>query len=201
MDVIVIGPGLGREHETLDLIGNIINACRELTKPLVIDADGLYVISKNPELIKDYPRPGLILTPNHHEARRLMESVPKDLRSTWPLYWGEFVSVLEKGETDQFRSSKLGYDWSNARAGSGRRVAGQGDILSGSLGTFYHWALKQKLCETDHQIQLAQSLAAFAAAKLTRMCNSFSFAIHGRSMLASDMIHQIHSSFDEVFAH
>lgn len=200
MDVIVIGPGLGREDETMTLVYDIIKTCKELQKPLVIDADGIYAISKNPSVIKDYPSPGLILTPNQREANKLMTSVPNNSSSNWYNFWGDFVSVLVKGEHDSFFSTISSYDWSSSQGGSGRRAAGQGDILSGSLGTIYNWALKQPLCDKDNQVQLSQSVAAFAAAKLTRLCNSKGFLVHGRSMIASDMIEQIHGAFEDVFA-
>ncbi|KOB72283.1 ATP-dependent (S)-NAD(P)H-hydrate dehydratase, partial [Operophtera brumata] len=199
MDVIVIGPGLGREDETMTLVYDIIKTCKSLQKPLVIDADGLYALSKNPSIIKDYPSPGLILTPNQREANKLMNSVPNNSSSKWYNFWGDFVSVLVKGEQDIFFSSITSYDWSLSQGGSGRRAAGQGDILAGSLGTIFNWALKQPICGKDNAIQLSQSISAFAAAKLTRLCNSKGFSIHGRSMIASDMIGQIHSSFEDVF--
>lgn len=199
MDIIVIGPGLGREDETMNLVYDIIKTCKALQKPLVIDADGVYAISKNPSIIKDYPSPGLILTPNQREANKLMTSVPNNSSSNWYNFWGDFVSVLVKGEHDDFYSAISSYDWSSAEGGSGRRAAGQGDILAGSLGTIYNWALKQSICK-ENQVHLSQSIAAFAAAKLTRLCNSKGFVIHGRSMIASDMIGQIHSAFEDVFA-
>lgn len=200
MDVIVIGPGLGREDETMTLVYDIIKTCKALQKPLIIDADGLYAVSKNPSIIKDYPSPGLILTPNQREANKLMTSVPNNSNSSWYNFWGNFVSVLVKGEQDSFFSPHSSYDWTSSQGGSGRRAAGQGDILSGSLGTIYNWALKQSKCENENHIQLSQSISAFAAAKLTRLCNSKGFLVYGRSMIASDMIGQINGAFEDVFA-
>ncbi|CAG9133714.1 unnamed protein product [Plutella xylostella] len=148
-DVIVIGPGLGRTPETVHLTANILNTCRTLRKPLVIDADGLYVISKDVTLVKNYPSPGIIMTPNHLEAKYLKKAVE---------------AVAARG--------------------------GQGDILSGSLGTFFGWALKANVCA---------SVPTFAAARLTRACNEIAFAAHGRSMTASDMLLQIHAAFEKCF--
>ena len=199
MDVIVIGPGLGREPETLHLISDIIEDSKNLGKPLVIDADGLYAISKNTSLIKDYPCPGVIMTPNNREANRLMTAVSRN-DSNWYNYWGACVGVLVKGEKDHFYTNKTAYSWIATGGGSGRRVGGQGDILSGALGTFYHWALKAELCKNESHTQLAQSVASYAAAKLTRLSNFKANILYGQSMLASDMINQIHSAFESTFS-
>lgn len=199
MDVIVIGPGLGREPETLHLISDVIEDCKNLEKPLVIDADGLYAIYKNTSLIKNYPCPGVIMTPNLREANELMAAVSRN-DSNWYSYWGDCVAVLVKGEKDQFYTNLTTYSWIATGGGSGRRVGGQGDILSGALGTYYHWALKAELCKNESQIQLAQSVAAYAAAKLTRLSNYKANLIHGHSMLASDMINQLHSAFKSTFS-
>lgn len=198
MDVIVIGPGLGRESDTLHLIYDIIEDCKILGKPLVIDADGLYALTKNTSILKDYPCPGAILTPNLREANKLMESVSRN-DSNWYSYWGNCVSIIQKGEKDYFYSNMSEYTWTATGGGSGRRVGGQGDILSGALATFYHWALKAELCKNDNHAQLAQSVATYAAAKLTRLCNYKAYITHGRSALASDMIKEIHSAFDSTF--
>ncbi|KAJ8717112.1 hypothetical protein PYW08_005511 [Mythimna loreyi] len=199
MDVIVIGPGLGREPETLHLISDIIEDCKNLGKPLVIDADGLYAISKNTTLVKNYPCPGVIMTPNLREANKLMAAVSQN-DSNWYNYWGDCVAVLVKGEKDYFYTNMSRYSWVATGGGSGRRAGGQGDVLSGALGTFFHWALKTEFCKNETRIQLAQSVAAYAAAKLTRLCNYKANVIHGQSMLASDMINQIHSAFESTFS-
>lgn len=195
MDVIVIGPGLGREDEAVKLTEDIIKTCKTLGKPLVIDADGLYVVSKNPGIIKDYPRPGVIMTPNKREASKLHDSVSNNNS-----FWGENVSILTKGEEDQFYSSISTYSWLSSEEGTGRRAAGQGDILSGSLGTVYGWAIKyNNYCEFYHHDRIAQSVAAFASARITRLCNSQAFKVYGRSMTASDMLGQMHKVLSDLF--
>ncbi|CAH2042153.1 unnamed protein product, partial [Iphiclides podalirius] len=198
MDVIVIGPGLGREDDIMKLTYEIIETCKSLKKPLVIDADGLYAVWKNMSILKDYPSPGVILTPNHKEAMRLIEAVPTRY-SLWYEYWGNNVSVLTKGAQDRFFSSSAPFKWSSSEGGSGRRAGGQGDILSGSLATFYNWALKGNICENAQSVPFAQSVASYAAAKLTRACNLRAYEIYGRGMIASDMLKEIHKAFDEEY--
>ncbi|XP_049876658.1 ATP-dependent (S)-NAD(P)H-hydrate dehydratase-like [Pectinophora gossypiella] len=196
MDVVVIGPGLGRENETLSLIYDIISTCKDLLKPLVIDADGLYAISRNVSIIKDYPSPGVILTPNHYEAERLKISVSDDT-SNWYRYWGDYVSILVKDSEDQFHSNIPNLEWHVSGGGTGRRAGGQGDILSGILATLYNWSLKANLC-VKYPVQVAQSLACYVASNLTRTCNFKAYLIYGRSMTASDMINKIHVAFEYI---
>ncbi|XP_050352672.1 ATP-dependent (S)-NAD(P)H-hydrate dehydratase-like [Nymphalis io] len=197
-DVVVLGPGLGRAEEGLGLAYDTINICKELRKPLVIDADGLYAIYKNVSILKNYPYPGVILTPNSAEVKRLKEVIPVEGANRYE-FWGDYVTVLEKGEQDQYHSNLGKFDWSLNEGGSGRRAGGQGDILAGSLGTFFNWALKANLCENDQSVSLAQSVASYAAAKFTRTCNYKAFKSHGRSMVASDMLNEIHSTFEDLF--
>ncbi|CAG5036137.1 unnamed protein product [Parnassius apollo] len=198
MDVVVIGPGLGRDDDIIKLTHEIIQTCQTLKKPLVIDADGLYAVWKNVSVLKDYPSPGAILTPNHKEATRLIQAVPSK-SGAWHDYWGKYVSVLNKGEQDRYLSSIVSFRWTSSEGGSGRRAGGQGDILSGSLATFFNWALKSYICENDQSAQFAQSVAAYAAAKLTRSCNSKAYETYGRSMIASDMLKEIHRAFKDEF--
>lgn len=73
MDVIVIGCGLGREKDIVFITTELIKICRCLSIPIVIDADGLFVIAQQPELIKGYKH--CILTPNLPEFYRLERSV------------------------------------------------------------------------------------------------------------------------------
>ncbi|KAK4886939.1 hypothetical protein RN001_003210 [Aquatica leii] len=72
LHVILIGPGLGREPSTFSVIAEIIKLCRDSKKPLIIDADGLFYITQHVDAIKDYPAPGVILTPNAAEFARLI---------------------------------------------------------------------------------------------------------------------------------
>ncbi|KPJ04036.1 Carbohydrate kinase domain-containing protein [Papilio xuthus] len=199
MDVIVLGPGLGREDEAIHLAHEIMQTCKSLKKAMVIDADGLFAVYQNISILKDYPSPGVILTPNKREASRLMQAVQaKNL--SWYEYWGNNVSVLAKGEYDTFLSSVGAVKWSSNEGGSSRRAGGQGDILSGSLGTFFNWALKTNyFCTKGKIIPFSHSVAAYSAARLTRSCNSRAYKIYGRSMIASDMLKEIHKAFEEQF--
>ena len=76
LHTLVIGPGLGRDTLMLDATSAIILAAREHNLPLVVDADGLFLLSQRPELIRGYNK--AILTPNAAELRRLWLAVFPD---------------------------------------------------------------------------------------------------------------------------
>ena len=72
---VVIGPGLGRNQSMLGCISIVINKCKANDIPIVIDADGLWHLTNNPNVIKGYKK--AVLTPNAMEFSRLVHSVLK----------------------------------------------------------------------------------------------------------------------------
>ena len=56
----------------------MIRDLKEAKTPLVIDADGLYIVTKDLELVKGYKE--CILTPNKNEFQRLADQLGIDLK-------------------------------------------------------------------------------------------------------------------------
>ncbi|XP_063417729.1 ATP-dependent (S)-NAD(P)H-hydrate dehydratase-like [Mytilus trossulus] len=74
MHAVVLGPGLGRDPVVcLDTAKNILEEVKKKNLPLVVDADGLFLITEHPDLIKSYGK--AILTPNIVEFGRLYEKM------------------------------------------------------------------------------------------------------------------------------
>lgn len=63
---------------------------------------------------------------------------------------------------------------------------------------FFTWALQHKL-DVDVPHDDRAMIACYAACKLVRECNTQAFKKYGRSMVASDMIEEIHRVFDSHF--
>ncbi|KAJ8951723.1 hypothetical protein NQ318_012573 [Aromia moschata] len=165
LHVILIGPGLGRFPSTFAVIENLINICRNKKKPLVIDADGLVLISQNPDLIKNYPAP-VVLTPNVMEFNKLVgqntgDGTKLERSAAFLSKVGCNVTILCKDHEDEIISN--GKVVKVSGGGSGRRCGGQGDLLGGSLSTFLTWALEKSF---------EPNVACFAACTLTRACNA-----------------------------
>nr|XP_051686720.1 ATP-dependent (S)-NAD(P)H-hydrate dehydratase isoform X4 [Oryctolagus cuniculus] len=179
----------------------ILEASKATGIPIVIDADGLWLVAQQPTLVQGYHK--AILTPNHVEFGRLYEAVfggPVDsedqgdtvLKLSQAL--GN-VTVVQKGARDVISDGQQVLVCS--REGSGRRCGGQGDLLSGSLGVLAHWALLAGPERTHGPSPLL--LAAFGACSLTRQCNQQAFRKHGRSTTTTDMIAEIGAAFRELF--
>lgn len=195
LHAIVIGPGLGRDADTLEVVTELIKTIQTKNKPLVIDADGLFLITEKPDLLKEFTSP-VILTPNKIEFERLTNKV-NGVSGLSQL--GPKVTIFKKGQEDEVFSPLDEAQWKSNTGGSGRRCGGQGDLLSGSIATFLHWTLANSNKTDTNSDLMAASISCFAASKLIRSCNEKGFKVKGRSMLAHDMIDYIHDSFEDLF--
>jgi hydroxyethylthiazole kinase-like uncharacterized protein yjeF len=68
-DVLAIGPGLGRDGETIDLVRRLVVS---IDRPIVLDADGLFGLAGQLDLLHGREAP-IILTPHPGEAARLLD--------------------------------------------------------------------------------------------------------------------------------
>ncbi|KAL5182434.1 ATP-dependent (S)-NAD(P)H-hydrate dehydratase [Glycine soja] len=160
-DCLVVGPGLGRDPFLLDCVSEIMRHARRSNIPIVIDGDGLFLVTNNLELVSGYAL--AVLTPNVNEYKRLVQKVlssevndidaPQQLLSLAKQIGG--VTILSKGNSDlisdgdtgrQKRSTKHDQKFSDGAIGSiksvsvygsPRRCGGQGDILSGRQVFFF----------------------------------------------------------------
>ncbi|XP_020283645.1 ATP-dependent (S)-NAD(P)H-hydrate dehydratase isoform X2 [Pseudomyrmex gracilis] len=206
LHVILIGPGLGRDEKIFETIIELISICREMRKPLIIDADALFLVCQKPEIIKDYP--GVILTPNAIEFSRLIKAVldktasPASLVKTSDVKHvaealGKTVTILHKGAKDIIVDGHKDTDIvSCGLAGSGRRCGGQGDLLAGSLSVFLYYAISAK---TNECALSPPIIACYAAARLVRESNASAFKLKQRGMLTSDMLEHIQPVFNQIF--
>ena len=130
---LVIGGGMGRTEETQEAILEFLS---QISLPAVIDADAIYAISKNPEVIKEKP---FLITPHSFEFSIL---TGKDVSN---------LSEKEKGEIVKREAERLGTTILLKGAidiiSDGREIAlnktgnsyltpgGTGDTLAGICGT------------------------------------------------------------------
>ncbi|XP_041128615.1 ATP-dependent (S)-NAD(P)H-hydrate dehydratase-like [Polyodon spathula] len=201
LHTVVVGPGLGRDDRLLGNAKAIIEKSKTLGIPVVVDADGLWLIARQPSIIQGYQR--AILTPNYMEFSRLYEAVCRDAvdssdnqRNVVRLSQAMGnVTIVQKGEKDIISDGDKVIVCSHE--GSSCRCGGQGDLLSGSLGLLAHWAFKSRPEKTNW---LNPSLvAALGACTLTRQCNHQAFHKHGRSTTTTDMIAEVGTAFKKLF--
>ncbi|XP_024142733.1 ATP-dependent (S)-NAD(P)H-hydrate dehydratase [Oryzias melastigma] len=201
LHAVVVGPGLGREDVLLKTAKEVIEKSKARDIPVVIDADGLWLVTQQPSVIQGYQKG--ILTPNFMEFTRLYEALHHEpmnasdrQRSVLQLSGAMGnVTVVLKGEQDLISDGSKVYSCSVE--GSGRRCGGQGDLLSGSLGVLAHWAYAAS--EMRARSVNPSVVAAFGACSLTRWCNSQAFQQHGRSTTTTDMIQEIGPVFRKLF--
>ena len=73
LHTIVVGPGLGREDYMQGAAKTAIALARKHDQYIVIDADGLFLVGNEPDVIKGYKK--AVLTPNVVEFARLCEKM------------------------------------------------------------------------------------------------------------------------------
>ena len=69
----MIGPGLGRDPAILASVKALIAEARRMEKVVVIDADGLFLVTSEPGTVQGYSN--AILTPNEAEFGRLYQKM------------------------------------------------------------------------------------------------------------------------------
>ncbi|KAK3825399.1 MAG: Ribokinase-like protein [Benniella sp.] len=197
--VLVVGPGLSRDRQMLQCAKHAIEKAKELEIPIVIDADGLFLIQHEPELIRGYSK--AVLTPNIVEFGRLcssqdvdatdQSSVEPPVQKLARAFGG--VVIVQKGSIDAISDGTTLY--AAANDGGLKRSGGQGDILTGLLATSLAWgaAYEKDVWEHDHSVQTQQipMIAAFGACVLNRESSRLAFEKHKRSVQASDVIPEI----------
>ncbi len=223
LHALVIGPGLGRDKTILSNVEKLIGILREQDKPipLVIDADGLYLITEKPDLISNYEN--CILTPNVAEFERLYEKVTgvkseeqkkeKDKKQlAQKLAETLCVNILMKGHLDTIASPNSPDPIQCGIDGSPRRCGGQGDLLAGALVASYYWAIKngdkiehvssssdKSSRNNDHLTLHPAQVAAYAASTLIRTSCQTVFSKLGRSMISTDVLKEIGPTFNKLF--
>ncbi len=129
-NVIGIGMGLGTGSKT---ITGFFNFLKDNVKPLIIDADGLNILSKNKELLKLLPKE-TVLTPHPKEFERLVGKWENDYEKLEKLI--EFskkyscIVVLKGANTVMAYQQKLYF---NITGNPALATAGTGDVLSGMI--------------------------------------------------------------------
>lgn len=127
---MAIGMGIGKAKETLEAFKEFL---RKVEKPLVIDADGLNLISENSGLLQYIPK-NSILTPHPGELKRLIGEWENDfdkLEKTKSFSKEHQVIVVIKGAyTMTVHEDSL---FVNSTGNPGMGTAGSGDALSGVI--------------------------------------------------------------------
>ena len=125
---VAIGPGLGREEETLEAAARIIELAVEKRVPLVVDADGLKAVAESDTSLAET----VILTPHRGEARLLsgVDAAPLEQARSISRRLG--ATVLVKAPRDAACSAG-GLCRENRSGVAAMSVGGTGDVLTGVI--------------------------------------------------------------------
>ncbi|MFZ0390982.1 MAG: NAD(P)H-hydrate dehydratase [Calditrichia bacterium] len=130
-DVLAIGPGLGRDNQTIEAVLQILE---DFKKPAVIDADALFAVSRKQGAVNYHPE--WILTPHHGEFSRLLDQEKnKRLKFEFVELAQEFagnsgVILLLKG-APSITVNEQKEVFINPTGNSGLASGGTGDVLTG----------------------------------------------------------------------
>jgi len=132
-DVVALGPGLGRSAAITQLVARLY---REVTKPMVVDADGLNALAEVPEVL-EAPGGPRVLTPHPGEydrmtGQRLSGRTSTRAKAAVHLAAGDTgrrTVVLLKGAGSVVADAKR-YSV-NATGNPGMASGGTGDVLTG----------------------------------------------------------------------
>jgi len=138
-DCVVLGPGIGQQQKTAELVVELYNS---IPQPLIIDADGINILSTHRSRLKEPPGPR-ILTPHPGEMARLLgqssAAVQADrlsaLRSCFELFKtteAELIILLKGSGTLITDGSTT---WLNRTGNPAMASGGMGDVLSGLIGS------------------------------------------------------------------
>lgn len=137
-DVLAIGPGMGRGKGAVDMALKVISECG---KPAVVDADGLYALSRDMSVISRRSSP-VVLTPHEGEFARLGGSLRGDRVSAARKFASDYNCTLVLKGHRTIAAFPDGEAYISTHGNAGMAKGGSGDVLTGiiaaMLGQFEH---------------------------------------------------------------
>ncbi len=138
-DVLIVGCGLGRNHEMEELVESLILSSSRPTIPMVIDADGLNILSEIIQRKDGWNRlpDDVILTPHPGEMARLMGMTVDAIQE-------DRIGIAEKAAQEWHKTVVLKGAYTVISDPTGRVIvspfanpglasAGTGDVLAGAI--------------------------------------------------------------------
>jgi NAD(P)H-hydrate epimerase len=134
-DTILIGPGLGQNDLTKELVKKIVT---NYDKSLVIDADGLNCFTGNLELFNKI-KSEYIITPHFGELARLINTNISQVIDNITDYLQKFMNEFNGTLVAKNAPTLIAYDNQivvNSTGNQGLATGGTGDVLSGVIASF-----------------------------------------------------------------
>ncbi|MCX6338841.1 MAG: NAD(P)H-hydrate dehydratase [Candidatus Aureabacteria bacterium] len=136
-DIAVIGPGLSRHQETVQMVRTL---AANLRTPMLIDADGLNALAEDASVLKKMESQ-VILTPHPGEMARLLKrdtaAILNDRLAAAEGFARDYgITLALKGALTVVATAAGGLSL-NASGNPGMASGGSGDVLSGVIASFW----------------------------------------------------------------
>ncbi len=185
---ILIGPGLGEQEETEELLVNLLNKFKNDKKKFVLDADALKLIKNHHDLLKGQ---SCILTPHENELKVMTgmtiastNNISKRSNDVLNLAKKLDLNLLLKGPYDYISNGK---DLKiNITGCPEMTIGGTGDVLAG-------------LCASFLATENSPFKSACSAAFLNGYIGEFCKENLGPKFTAMDMIANVNNSINSLF--
>ena len=132
MDVLAVGPGMGRSRGTIELTRRLVERAEI---PLVIDADGLYALSQDMDVLKKARGP-VLLTPHEMEFRRMGGRLEGDRVQNALDFAAEYGCALILKGHRCICAFPDGEAYICTHGNPGMAKGGSGDVLTGMAAAF-----------------------------------------------------------------
>jgi len=131
MNAIGMGPGMGTDAKTIQALAAFIDTCRQ---PIILDADALNIIAKQPDLMAKLPK-GSVLTPHPKEFSRIFGEntntmIQTDHARIQAMRYN--INIVLKGHHTAIITAE-GECWYNMTGNAGMATGGAGDVLTGII--------------------------------------------------------------------
>ena len=172
-DAVLIGPGLGRAAETMELVR--IFAAR-VNKPLIMDADAIFAFRSQPDDLSKLPQVP-VMTPHLGEMAGLLGvSVPELRESLLPIVReaaAEYQCVLVVKSECTMIVYPDGDAFFTTKGNPGMATAGCGDVLAGTIAGLMK--------------QTESGLAPLLGVYLHGLAGDLAYERQGEALIASDV--------------
>ncbi len=134
-NAVLAGCGLGQGEDAKSIIEALLFEC---DTPMLLDADGINIISKHIDILKEVEKP-VVLTPHEGEMKRLTgvpsSEIHKNREEVLRNFCEEYnaVTVLKGKDTLVLKKDKEMHI--NPTGNAGMAVAGSGDVLAGMIAS------------------------------------------------------------------
>jgi ADP-dependent NAD(P)H-hydrate dehydratase / NAD(P)H-hydrate epimerase len=187
INFIVLGPGLSRNEETMELVRKIV---QEIDLPMLLDADGLFAFQGCKEKLK---RKNItIITPHQNELSRLIDADINKIKKNREFYCKKTARDLKvicvlKGYNSVISDGKKVLI--NPTGNPGMAKAGSGDVLAGIISGIFCSQKKEK--DVLKKIAFGVFVHGAAGDYARETCSE-------TSMIATDIIDSLPRVFLEI---